>query len=127
MCVDETGFKSKDGAWKSGSGNGCNSALVPRRPPAFFVSAYGNAARDDNSALQRLLGDRGVSFRNTLPERLTPRSVSFIDSTDEIKHNDFVTGCVGAGPTEGPAAARFGLCAIGRSNSKFTAEELTPS
>jgi hypothetical protein len=65
---------------------------LARRTPAFFVSAYGKTAREDNETLQRLLTDRGVSFRTGLPERLAPRSVSFIDSPVEIKHADFVTG-----------------------------------
>jgi hypothetical protein len=65
---------------------------LARRTPAFFVSAYGKTAREDNEQLQRLLENRGVGFRTTLPERLAPRSVSFMDSPDEIKHADFVTG-----------------------------------
>lgn len=65
---------------------------LARRTPAFFVSAYGKTAREDNGELQRLLTDRGVSFRTGLPERLAPRSVSFVDSPDEIKHADFVIG-----------------------------------
>jgi len=65
---------------------------LARRTPAFFISAYGKTAREDNETLQRLLTDRGVSFRTALPERLAPRSVSFVDSPDEIKHADFVTG-----------------------------------
>jgi len=65
---------------------------LARRTPAFFVSAYGEAARDDNGLLQRLLTDRGVAYRTALPERLAPRSVSFVVSPEEIKHVDFVTG-----------------------------------
>jgi hypothetical protein len=62
-----------------------------RRPPAFFVSAYGKAARDENTALQRMLGERGVTFQTHLPARLARGSVTFIAAHDEIKHNDFMT------------------------------------
>lgn len=64
---------------------------LARRTPAFLVSAYGKSAREDVGQLQRLLTDRGVGYRAVLPDRLAPRSVSFIDSPDDIKHADFVT------------------------------------
>lgn len=61
------------------------------RPAAFFVSAFGKAAREENAALQRILRERGVAFQTTLPARLTPRTVAFIAAGDDVKHNDFVT------------------------------------
>ena len=64
---------------------------LARRPPAFFVSAYGKAARDDNGALRRALTERGVRFRTTLPATLARGSVSFIAANDEIEHVDFMT------------------------------------
>ncbi|MET0632587.1 MAG: alpha/beta hydrolase [Xanthobacteraceae bacterium] len=64
---------------------------LARRPPAFFVSAYGKAARDDNGALRRALTERGVRFRTTLPGTLARGSVSFIAANDEIEHLDFMT------------------------------------
>jgi hypothetical protein len=62
-----------------------------KRPPAFFVSAFGKAARDDNTALQRMLKERGVRFQSALPSTLARGSVAFIDAPDDIKHNDFMT------------------------------------
>jgi len=62
-----------------------------RRPPAFFVSAYGKAAREENVTLQRLLVARGVRYRSTLPGSLARGSVAFIAADDEVKHNDFMT------------------------------------
>ena len=64
---------------------------LARRPPAFFVSAFGKAARDENVVLQRLLTERGVRFQNTLPANLARGSVAFIAANDEVKHEDFVT------------------------------------
>ncbi len=64
---------------------------LARRPPAFFVSAYGKAARDEHAALQRMLTERGVRFQSSLPANLTRGSVSFIAANDEIKHVDFMT------------------------------------
>jgi len=64
---------------------------LARRPPAFFVSAYGKAARDENAALQRMLTERGVRYQATLPARLAGGSVAFIAANDEIKHLDFMT------------------------------------
>jgi len=64
---------------------------LARRPPAFFVSAYGKAARDEHASLQRMLTERGVRFQSSLPANLTRGSVSFIAANDEIKHVDFMT------------------------------------
>jgi hypothetical protein len=64
---------------------------LARRPAAFFVSAYGKAAREENGTLQRLLIDRGISFDTTLPPSLDAGKVAFIDSPDTIEHADFVT------------------------------------
>src|SRR5262249_3365381 len=35
---------------------------LAKRPPAFFFTAYGKAARTEHTELQRMLTDRGVSF-----------------------------------------------------------------
>ncbi len=64
---------------------------LARRPPAFFVSAFGKVARDENAVLQRMLTERGVRFQTTLPGSLARGSVSFIAANDEIKHVDFMT------------------------------------
>jgi hypothetical protein len=62
-----------------------------RRPPAFFVSTFGKAARGENDTLQRMLTERGVRFQTTLPANLARGSVTFIAAGDDIKHIDFVT------------------------------------
>ncbi len=78
---------------------------LEKRPPAFFVSAFGKAAREENGALQRMLSERGVRFQSTLPATLTRGSVVFIAAGDDVKHNDFVTRGLGRRPVEGRAAA----------------------
>ncbi len=69
---------------------------LEQRPPAFFVSACGKAAREENMALQRLLSERGICFQATLPATSPHSSVTFIAAPDEIKHADFVTEDLGA-------------------------------
>ena len=64
---------------------------LAKRPPAFFFTAYGQAARAEHAELQRMLTERSVSFQTGLPARLTPGSVAFLAVGDEIRHNDFVT------------------------------------
>jgi hypothetical protein len=64
---------------------------LARRPPAFFVSAYGKPARAEHASLQRMLTERGVGFQSGLPATLGHGSVSFIAANDEIKHVDFMT------------------------------------
>jgi hypothetical protein len=64
---------------------------LAKRPPAFFVSSFGKAAREENATLQRMLRERGVRFQNALPASLTRGSVTFVDATDDIKHVDFMT------------------------------------
>jgi hypothetical protein len=71
---------------------------LARRPPAFFVSAYGKAAREDNATLQRLLTDRGISFKTGLPASMAPGVVTFVDSADDVPHSDFVTDGWGKDP-----------------------------
>jgi hypothetical protein len=64
---------------------------LAKRPPAFFFSAYGKAARTEHTELQRLLVERGVSHQKTVPARLTPGTVALYDAGDAVVHNDFVT------------------------------------
>jgi hypothetical protein len=64
---------------------------LAKRPPAFFVSSFGKAAREENTTLQRMLKERGVRFQNALPANLTRGSVTFVDVTDDVKHVDFMT------------------------------------
>ena len=64
---------------------------LTRYPSAFFVSAFGKSAREDNEKLQRMLKERGLHFQRTLPRTLARGSVTFIAADDEVKHEDFVT------------------------------------
>ncbi len=41
--------------------------------------------------LQRILTARGISFQNALPANLARGSVTFIATTDDVKHMDFMT------------------------------------
>ena len=61
------------------------------RPPAFFVSTFGNASREENTTLQHMLTERGVRIQTTLPATLARGSVAFIAATDDVKHVDFMT------------------------------------
>jgi hypothetical protein len=64
---------------------------LEKRPPAFFVSTFGKASREENATLQRLLTERGVRFQNALPANLARGSVAFVAATDDVKHIDFMT------------------------------------
>jgi hypothetical protein len=64
---------------------------LARHPPAFLVSAFGKAAREENATLQRMLTERGVRFQNTLSASLARGSVTFIAANDDVKHIDFMT------------------------------------
>jgi hypothetical protein len=61
------------------------------RPPAFFVSSFGKASREENGTLQRMLSERGVRFQTALPATLARGSVTFVAVDDDIKHVDFMT------------------------------------
>jgi hypothetical protein len=67
------------------------AAWLAAKPPAFFVSAYTKAAREENDALQKMLTDQKIKFQTSLPPRLAEGSVVFIANGDDVVHNDFVT------------------------------------
>lgn len=58
---------------------------------AFFVSAYGPSTREQNQSLQGLLAAKRVTFATSLPDRLDPGKVVFVDVGDDAAHGDFVT------------------------------------
>src|ERR1700704_172718 len=64
---------------------------LEKRPPAFFVSTFGKASREENATLQRMLTARDIPFQNALPANLARGSVAFIAATDDVKHIDFMT------------------------------------
>jgi hypothetical protein len=67
------------------------AAWLAAKPPAFFVSAYSRAAREENEALQKLLAARKVDFQTSLPKQLAEGGITFISVGDEVVHNDFVS------------------------------------
>ena len=77
---------------------------LAKRPPAFFFTAYGTAARTEHAELQRMLTDRGVSFGTTLPARLAPGSVTLLAVGDDVRHNDFMTRAWVADPLKAALA-----------------------
>jgi hypothetical protein len=58
---------------------------------AFFLSAHSRSSREENASFQRILTERGIRFTPSLPAKLTPGTVAFVGSPDEIEHRDFVT------------------------------------
>jgi hypothetical protein len=64
---------------------------LAKRPPAFFFTAYGKAARSEHAELQRMLTDRGIGVGTTLPARLTAGSLTLLAVGDNVAHNDFMT------------------------------------
>jgi hypothetical protein len=67
------------------------AAWIERRESAFFFSAFSRSARDENLALQRMLGERRIDFATALPSRLGAGSVTFLATADEVLHGEFVT------------------------------------
>ena len=67
------------------------AAWLGRHPAAFFVSAYGKSARDENATFQRMLAERGIAYRKSLPGTLSRGVVAFIAAEDDVEHADFMT------------------------------------
>ena len=58
---------------------------------AFFLSAHSRSSREENADFQRILTERGIHFTTSLPAKLTPGTVAFVGSPDEVVHRDFVS------------------------------------
>ena len=82
---------------------------LAKRPPAFFFTAYGKAARSEHAELQRMLTDRGVGF-GPAPGAAHARQRDALAVGDDVAHNDFMTRAW-SGPAQGGAGADPGLCA----------------
>ncbi len=82
---------------------------LARRPPSFFVSAYGKSAREENAVLMRVLADRGIGHETNASASLAPGLVSFIDSPDDVKHADFVTDAWVKNPLQALLRQVFGF------------------
>jgi hypothetical protein len=57
---------------------------------SFFFSAYSNSSRDQNAALQRTLGERGIDVAKTSTGSLVKGTVGF-QSAGNVPHEDFVS------------------------------------
>src|SRR5439155_3501545 len=64
---------------------------IERRETAFFFSAYSRSVSEGNAAFQKLLAERNIDFATAMPGKLSPGSVTFLDTGEEVLHNDFVT------------------------------------
>jgi hypothetical protein len=57
----------------------------------FFLSAYGKSTHEENEALKQELDDANLRYKTTLPKKMLPGSITFVDVGPEVKHEDFVT------------------------------------
>ena len=64
---------------------------IEARESAFFLSAYSRSVRDENAAFQKLLSERSIDFTTGMPRKLSPGSLTFVPTSEEIVHRDFVT------------------------------------
>ena len=94
---------------------------LARRPPAFFVSTFGKASREENTTLQHMLRERGVRFQDTLPASLARGSVAFVAADDEVKHVDFMTEAWVDDPLKVVHGASSRVRATNRSSSSAAA------
>ncbi|MEP6939049.1 MAG: hypothetical protein ABI846_04745 [Rudaea sp.] len=65
--------------------------LVRARARTFFLSAYGVSTHDENEALKQELDDANLRYKATLPKKMLPGSITFVDVGSDVKHEDFVT------------------------------------
>lgn len=73
------------------------AAWIGRQQPAFFFSAYSDASRRENLALQQILRERNIAFGRALPPSLQPATISFF-AAGRVRHEDFVSLPWGPGP-----------------------------
>ena len=91
---------------------------LEKRPPAFFLSTFGKASREENATLQRLLTERGISLSERAAGEPRARQRAFVAATDDVKHIDFMTEawvatrsrrcCAGSPASRAPAVAPAG-------------------
>ena len=61
------------------------------RGSAFFFSTYTESTHDENEALKSELADANLRYKTTLPAKLLPGSITFIEAPAGTKHEDFMT------------------------------------
>jgi len=64
---------------------------IAARRDAFFFSAYSPSSRDGNLGIEERLTQRGISFGTSPDAALSGGSVTFLETSENISHNDFVT------------------------------------
>ena len=62
-----------------------------RRKRAFLLSAFTDSTREENAALQALLGKRRIPYASGLPKVLTPGTNAFVPCGSWTMHGDFMT------------------------------------
>jgi pimeloyl-ACP methyl ester carboxylesterase len=69
-----------------------------RRKLAFLLSAFTESTREENAALQGLLGRRRIPYASGLPRTLTPGTNAFVPCGGWEMHGDFMTRAWNADP-----------------------------
>jgi hypothetical protein len=64
---------------------------IKEQRSGFFVSAYTRSSRDENLSLQQRLTLHHIDFRTELPPRLSDGNVTFLASSAEVTHGDFIS------------------------------------
>ena len=104
---------------------------LAKRPPAFFVSSFGKAAREENTTLQRMLRERGVRFQNALPANLDTRQRDVPRRHRRRQARRLHDRGVGGRSAQGRAAASSRLRACrrrtGRRDGEAEVAELSPA
>lgn len=57
----------------------------------FFLSAYGESTHEENEALKQELDDANLRYKTTLPKKMLPGTITFVDVGANVKHEDFLT------------------------------------
>ena len=65
--------------------------ITAQHQAAFLVSAYTNASRQWNLQLQAHLIGYDIAFSNSLPDKLKPTSVSFVETSGAIEQEDYLS------------------------------------
>ncbi len=67
------------------------ASWITSRKKAFFLSAYANSTRARNAELEEILKGRDIAINTKLQHALRGGSVTFVSTSPETEHRDFVT------------------------------------
>ncbi len=67
------------------------ASWISKQDNAFFLSAFANSTRAHNAELEEMLKGRDVAYNTKLQGRLRGGSVTFISTSPDTEHRDFVT------------------------------------